>query len=278
MFEIFSNTSVEFCFQRKVTWYAFDSTLTFVVFSLILHKHFEYAMIILVVWINQYIYWFGLNRIREAFKVSQQDSYSVKFGKNIVSGGAAGALSLSLVYSLDYARTRLAANIKSAADSGVKGNPNGERQFNGLIDVYKKTYASDGIKGLYRGFVISCVGIIVYRGYYFGLFDTIKPMIDPNASFIVSFGIGYGVTVFAGLASYPIDTVRRRMMMKSGEDVKYKGSIDCAIQMWKHEGIKSFFKGATANILRGMAGAGTLAGFDVFTKLYANKKYGSEQD
>ena len=103
-------------------------------------------------------------------------------------------------------------------------------------------------------------------------------MIDPNSSFIVSFGIGYGVTVFAGLASYPIDTVRRRMMMKSGEDVKYKGSIDCAIQMWKHEGIKSFFKGATANILRGMAGAGTLAGFDVFTKLYANKKYGSEQD
>ena len=45
-------------------------------------------------------------------------------------------------------------------DAGCKG----ERQFNGLIDVYKKTLASDGIAGLYRGFVVSCVGIVVYRG------------------------------------------------------------------------------------------------------------------
>jgi solute carrier family 25 (adenine nucleotide translocator) protein 4/5/6/31 len=63
------------------------------------------------------------------------------FTKNVVSGGIAGALSLSLVYSLHYARTRLACDIKSAK--------RGERQFNGLIDVYKKTIASDGIAGLY---------------------------------------------------------------------------------------------------------------------------------
>merc|ERR1740131_488916 len=31
------------------------------------------------------------------------------------------------------------------------------RQFNGLIDVYTKTLKSDGIQGLYRGFVISAV-------------------------------------------------------------------------------------------------------------------------
>ncbi|CAM6096019.1 unnamed protein product [Calypogeia fissa] len=56
------------------------------------------------------------------------------------------------VYSLDYARTRLANDSKSAKKGG------GERQFNGLIDVYRKTLASDGIAGLYRGFNISCVG------------------------------------------------------------------------------------------------------------------------
>jgi solute carrier family 25 (adenine nucleotide translocator) protein 4/5/6/31 len=77
-------------------------------------------------------------------------------------GGAAGASSLLFVYSLDYARTRLANDNKSA----TKG---GSRQFNGLVDVYRKTLASDGIAGLYRGFVPSVVGIIVYRGLYFGL-------------------------------------------------------------------------------------------------------------
>ena len=41
--------------------------------------------------------------------------------------------------------------------SAKKGG--GEREFNGLADVFKKTLASDGIAGLYRGFVISAVGI-----------------------------------------------------------------------------------------------------------------------
>lgn len=50
----------------------------------------------------------------------------------------------------------------------------GERQFNGLVDVYKKTLASDGIAGLYRGFVPSVVGIIVYRGLYFGVYDSLS--------------------------------------------------------------------------------------------------------
>merc|ERR1719232_1377745 len=148
------------------------------------------------------------------FKSSKDDSYAKKFGKNIASGGAAGALSLCFVYSLDYARTRLANDTKSAK----KGGGGGERQYSGLIDVYKKTLASDGVAGLYRGFVISCVGIIVYRGCYFGFYDTLKPIVlGEDAGLLLSFCLGYGVTVAAGLASYPIDTIRRRMMMTSGQ-------------------------------------------------------------
>ncbi|XP_039166794.1 uncharacterized protein LOC120292592 [Eucalyptus grandis] len=52
-----------------------------------------------------------------------------------------------------------------------------ERQFNGLIIVYRKTLKSDGIAGLYRGFTVSCVGIIVYRRLYFGLNDSLKPVV-----------------------------------------------------------------------------------------------------
>jgi solute carrier family 25 (adenine nucleotide translocator) protein 4/5/6/31 len=202
------------------------------------------------------------DKIKMMFKMSKTDGYWVKFSKNIASGGAAGAMSLCFVYSLDYARTRLANDAKA----GKKG---GERQFNGLIDVYKKTLKSDGIVGLYRGFVISCVGIIVYRGCYFGFYDTLKPIVlGEDAGVMVSFALGYIVTITSGLISYPIDTIRRRMMMTSGEAVKYKGSIDCGIQVIKQEGFMSLMKGAGANILRGVAGAGVLAGFDKFKELY----------
>ena len=97
--------------------------------------------------------------------------------------------------------------------------------------MYKQTLRADGITGLYRGFVISCVGIVIYRGLYFGLYDTIKPMtpISMRDNFFANFLLGWAVTVSAGLASYPIDTIRRRMMMTSGEAVKYNGSIDCGM-------------------------------------------------
>jgi len=204
------------------------------------------------------------DKIKAQFKPTKQDGGMLRLGKNVASGGLAGALSLCFVYSLDYARTRLANDTKSAKKGGGS-----ERQFNGLFDVYKKTMATDGVSGLYRGFVISCVGIIVYRGCYFGFYDTLKPMLlGEEAGVLTSFVLGYAVTVSAGLCSYPIDTVRRRMMMTSGEAVKYSGSIDCTVQVLKNEGILSFYKGAGANILRGMAGAGVLAGFDKFKQVY----------
>jgi len=206
---------------------------------------------------------FGFNK--------DKDGYWKWFGGNLASGGMAGACSLFFVYSLDYARTRLANDNKSAKKGG------GERQFNGLIDVYRKTLASDGVAGLYRGFVISCVGIIVYRGLYFGMYDSLKPVLltgNLRDSLWASFLLGWGITIMAGLASYPIDTVRRRMMMTSGEKVKYNGSMDCMAKIIKDEGVSSLFKGAGANILRAVAGAGALAGYDKLQVMVFGRKFG----
>jgi len=212
---------------------------------------------------DQFKRMFGYNK--------DKDGYFKSFMGNIAAGGAAGASSLLFVYSLDYARTRL-ANDNKAAKKG------GERQFNGLIDVYSKTLKSDGIAGLYRGFNISCVGIIVYRGLYFGMYDSLKPIVLQGSmkdNFLASFLLGWGITIGAGLASYPIDTIRRRMMMTSGEATKYRSSMHAASEIIKKEGTASLFKGAGANILRAVAGAGVLAGYDQLQLLAFGQTYGS---
>ncbi|KAJ3340433.1 hypothetical protein HDU93_007040 [Gonapodya sp. JEL0774] len=212
------------------------------------------------------------DKYKRMFGFKKENGYWKWFAGNLASGGAAGATSLFFVYSLDYARTRLANDNKSSKKGG-------ERQFNGLVDVYRKTLASDGIAGLYRGFVVSCVGIVIYRGLYFGMYDSIKPILPGTMkdNFLAQFLLGWSVTIGAGLASYPLDTVRRRMMMTSGEAVKYKSSIDCFNQVVAKEGVASLFKGAGANILRAVAGAGVLAGYDQLQMLVFGKKFGGSE-
>ncbi|XP_077157953.1 ADP/ATP translocase 4 [Paroedura picta] len=185
-----------------------------------------------------------------------------QFGKwfllNLASGGAAGATSLCVVYPLDFARTRLGADIGKGPE---------ERQFKGLGDCLVKIVKSDGPRGLYQGFGVSVQGIIVYRASYFGCYDTIKGLL-PNPKetpFIVSFAIAQTVTVCSGVLSYPFDTVRRRMMMQSGESERqYKGTIDCFIKINQQEGIQAFFRGAFSNVLRGTGGALVLVLYDKF--------------
>jgi len=208
-----------------------------------------------------------------ALSKSKADSGGTKLFKNVAAGGIAGGGSLVCVYSLDYARTRLANDMKQTGKGGAEA-----REFNGLIDCYMKTIKADGIAGLYRGFVISFVGIFVYRGLYFGLYDTVMPYLPADVPYVVRFCVGYSVTVVAGLASYPIDTIRRRMMMTSGGGAHYNGSLDCAKQILQNEGVKSYFKGAGANIMRAIAGAMVISGFDIVKRAYVQNVYGPEYD
>lgn len=184
------------------------------------------------------------------------------FAGNLASGGAAGATSLCFVYPLDFARTRLAADV---------GKAGAEREFKGLGDCLVKIYKSDGIKGLYQGFNVSVQGIIIYRAAYFGIYDTAKGMLpDPkNTHIFISWMIAQSVTAVAGLTSYPFDTVRRRMMMQSGRkgtDIMYTGTLDCWRKIARDEGSKAFFKGAWSNVLRGMGGAFVLVLYDEIKK------------
>ena len=64
------------------------------------------------------------------------------FWANVLSGGLAGASGLVFVYPLDFARTRLAADI---------GPTKSHREFNGLLDCMIKVSKRDGVIGLYKG-------------------------------------------------------------------------------------------------------------------------------
>ena len=202
-------------------------------------------------------------------KVDKNTQFAQFFMINMASGGLAGAGSLMIVYPLDYARTRLASDVGS-----------GKQQFNGLVDCLVKTVKASGIGGLYNGIGVSVVGIIPYRGVYFGLFDTLSgynPYQKSENSFLRAsskFACAQFSAIMAGYASYPFDTVRRRLQMQSEKpeaEWVYKGTADCFKKIVADEGTAALFKGAGANALRTVGAALVLVLYSEITA-FVNKK------
>jgi solute carrier family 25 (adenine nucleotide translocator) protein 4/5/6/31 len=198
--------------------------------------------------------------------VDKHTEFAKFFMINMASGGIAGAGSLMIVYPLDYARTRLASDV------GV-----GKQQFDGLADCLKKTVKASGIGGLYNGIGVSIMGIIPYRGAYFGLFDTLSgynPYQKDESNVLRAgskFFCAQTSAICAGYASYPFDTVRRRLQMqseKAEKDWVYKGTVDCFGKIMKDEGTTALFKGAGANALRTVGAALVLVFYSEITAYF----------
>jgi len=207
------------------------------------------------------------DQIKELFpKANKNTEFAKFFLINMAAGGLAGAGSLMIVYPLDYARTRLASDVGS-----------GKQQFNGLVDCLQKTVKSSGVSGIYNGIGVSVMGIIPYRGVYFGLFDTLSgynPYQEDKTALIRAgskFVCAQTSAITAGYASYPFDTVRRRLQMQSEKpkaDWVYQGTADCFGKIVKDEGIPALFKGAGANALRTVGAAMVLVMYSEITAYF----------
>ena len=171
-------------------------------------------------------------------KYSPKTDFLKFFLVNMASGGLAGAGSLCIVYPLDYARTRLASDVGS-----------GKAQFSGLMDCLTKTAKGPGgFMSLYNGFGVSVMGIIPYRGVYFGMYDSlagINPFRKEKGAIglLSKFAIAQATAITAGYASYPFDTIRRRLQMQSEKPESewlYKGTVDCFFKIMKDEGTLLF--------------------------------------
>lgn len=196
------------------------------------------------------------------------DDWWRRFAGDLAAGGVAGAATLAVVYPLDFARTRLAADAPrppiAVALGGSGGTPSW--QFRGVSDCLTKVAARDGLAGLYRGFGVSLGGVVVYRGLFFGGYEAARGSLlgaPGEAPLAAAWALAQAVTAAAGFVSYPLDTVRRRLMMQAGRtDIIYRGALDCASKIARSEGIRGFFKGALANIARGTGGAVVLVAWD----------------
>lgn len=183
------------------------------------------------------------------------DGTPIGLGGKLAAGGAAGAFKTILLYPFDIARTRL------TADTAKKGE---KKIYNGMMDCVIKTYKNEGFQGIYKGTVMSLAGIVPYLGISFTAYDELKMLLPTDKETqsawwfpFAKMAVGAVAGVVAQSATYPLDTVRRRMQMNgsAGQVSRYSSNWNCVTTMLKEEGFTSFYKGLLANAIKTAPGA-----------------------
>jgi solute carrier family 25 (adenine nucleotide translocator) protein 4/5/6/31 len=188
---------------------------------------------------------------------------------SFLSGGLAGATATTLLYPIAFLRTRLAMDVGSTKET---------RQYpRGMRDACVDIFRTDGIRGFFQGYGIALLGGIAYRALHLGGYDALKTEIlrhgrvsaspDKELQWIERIAAAQCVSLAAAAIMYPVDSVRRRLMMQAGipeNERAYRNSFDCIRVVLQKEGMRGFYLGLGPNLVRSVGGALLLVAYDGF--------------
>lgn len=182
-------------------------------------------------------------------------------GLKFLSGSLAGVTSQTLTYPLDLARARMAVSTKD--------------DYKSLGDVFKKTYKVEGIKGFYRGYVPTILGIVPYAGTSFFTYGSLKTFMKEKHGYentVVNLACGAVAGMAGQSSSYPLDIIRRKMQTSIITGINYTNLRTTFIIIYKTEGIRQgFFKGLSMNWIKGPIATGiSFATYDFVRKTLKN--------
>ena len=182
------------------------------------------------------------------------------FATNMLRGGVSGGLAIMIVYPLDYIKTKMATDLGKRIE---------DREFKGFTDCVKKIMRQGGIQSFYTAFPMSLLGVITYRAIYFGFYETgMRYNKDKKKNIWWSFFYAQLSTNSAGLAVYPLDTVRRNLVLQSAKTSEEKKVLQdssilaCGRRIYREKGIRGLYAGCLINLMRGFGSSLVLVLYD----------------
>ncbi|KFD57766.1 hypothetical protein M514_01436 [Trichuris suis] len=155
---------------------------------------------------------------------------------NLSAGLLAGNITLLITNPIWVAKTRLCLQYESQPAS-----------YGGFIDVLRKTFLTEGIRGLYKGFLPGVIGTS-HGALQFMAYEELKTNFgtsEPRVSEHLSFAALS--KIFAVCSTYPYQVVRARLQ---DQHANYAGVFDVVRKTWRREGILGFYKGLLPSMLR----------------------------
>mmetsp|Transcript_21772 Transcript_21772/g.51389 ORF Transcript_21772/g.51389 Transcript_21772/m.51389 type:complete len:335 (+) Transcript_21772:232-1236(+) len=192
--------------------------------------------------------------------------------RSFASAALGGATSMTMLYPLGLIRTKLALDM---------GNGPSERKFRGMRDVVVDSVKTNGLTSLFQGYGVALISVTVYRMIHLGGYEVVKKELSvwkqqnqeeekekEDLVWYERFAAAQGVSMTASTVHYPLDSVRRRLMMQSDlKEKRYKSALDCVYKIYSNDGIRGFFRGLGTSYVRSVGAATILVSYDFFKGL-----------
>ncbi|XP_029914047.1 mitochondrial thiamine pyrophosphate carrier [Myripristis murdjan] len=195
-------------------------------------------------------------------------------GVHFVCGGLAACSATVACQPLDTLRTRFAA----------QGEP---KVYRNLRHAVSKMYRTEGALTFYRGLTPTLMAVFPYAGLQFFFYNVFKRLLVPPPNSGKSEGglrslvCGSGAGVISKTVTYPFDLFKKRLQVGGFEEARlhfgqvrrYKGLVDCVVQIAKEEGFRGYFKGLSPSILKAALSTGfTFFWYEFFLNAIHNLK------
>lgn len=163
-------------------------------------------------------------------------------GKSFIVGSISGLIAQALTYPLDVVRTRITVDPKS---------------YTGIFQTIFKIVQDEGVLSLWSGLEPTLLGVVAYDGAQFFAYDNLKNYYiqnfnnGKNPSPWTTSLLGAVSSAFSQSLSFPLDVVRKRLMLKDRNGKpRYKGTFDALSSIYKKEGFLGLYKGISFNLLK----------------------------
>ena len=184
-----------------------------------------------------------LRFLRNNLNGNESNSHN-QYHFNFLAGAGAGAISQTLIYPLEIAKTRLALSQPG--------------QYRNFIDCIGSIWRYEGARNLYNGWGASVSGIVPYCAIEMGVFFTIKDKwhqthgFDKEPELWELFAMGGTASVSGTIVAYPFQLVRTKLQTQGmpGNKYKYNGLIDCFKFTWRKFGIFGLYSGIVPNFAK----------------------------
>jgi solute carrier family 25 protein 34/35 len=167
----------------------------------------------------------------------------------------------------------------------VKADANAPRVYNNVMDVFRKTWKNEGIRGLQRGLLPAYGYQILLNGSRLGFYEPVRHIINRACGYAPDAGVAW-TAILAGATTgcigatlgSPLFLIKARMQAYSpvlpvGAQHYYRNSWDALSTIVRNNGVKGLYQGVSAAILRTACGSSVQLPSYNYSK-YLFKKYG----